>query len=350
MDTTSLTVVGQVCIVSGVDETTRWLTELLSNQGHAVSAVADLGMLAETLTATPDVLVIDARADLPQARGILAMAESRSVLECVPILLLDEEPAAALIKLIAVASGDYLVGPLYSEAIVARVDLALRRGAYQRATQQASSSSPQPSEAPAHAGAHRQASVPAALFQRAIEYLPIGVMIASPMNQIGSRVWVEDQLARYTRYQQALANASLTMLTAAPDAATRSTALRQALQQLLDGAIGVVGVLWGRLCRCRPQFTDLRPPTTPGCPFGNHHCEAEVSRQATQQIEFLGGVACSCAHRVPYVGCEPTSSRQLCACSKVSGCLPMYAHRSADLLVCNLSFLPAPPSTNADNE
>ncbi|WP_141509144.1 PAS domain S-box protein [Candidatus Chloroploca asiatica] len=361
----------QVCIVSGVDETTWWLTELLSSQGHAVLSVADVHALAATLPSPPDVLVIDARADRSQALDILAMVESRSALECVPILLLDEEPAAPLIKLIAVASGDYLVGPLHSEAIVARVELALRRGSYLRATQQASSSntfqissregakarrvrsrtrkplrlcafaskqspslqgiasssSPQPSETPDHAGAHRQASVSASVFERAIEYLPIGVMIVSPMNQIeyvnqalcdfvgysmeellgrqpgfmvlpedhaatvarghllaagqidqfvherrryvrkdgalalgkltvyaprddagrpvaflgfiediGNRVWVEDQLARYTRYQQALANASLTLLTAAPDAATRSTALRKALEQLLDGA------------------------------------------------------------------------------------------------------------------
>ncbi|NCC33316.1 MAG: PAS domain S-box protein, partial [Chloroflexia bacterium] len=56
------------------------------------------------------------------------------------------------------------------------------------------------------------------------------------VEDVGSRVWVEDQLARYTRYQQALANASLMLVATAPDAATRSTALCKALQQLLDGA------------------------------------------------------------------------------------------------------------------
>ncbi|NCC33790.1 MAG: response regulator transcription factor, partial [Chloroflexia bacterium] len=150
---------GQVCIVSGVDETICWLTELLSSQGHAVSSVADLGTLAATLPSPPDVLVIDARADRSQALDILAMVESRSALEWVPILLLDEEPAAELIKLIAVASGDYLVGPLHSEAIVARVELALRRGSYLRATQQASSSSPQPPQTSPPPNAHHQSAV-----------------------------------------------------------------------------------------------------------------------------------------------------------------------------------------------
>jgi PAS domain S-box-containing protein len=56
------------------------------------------------------------------------------------------------------------------------------------------------------------------------------------VENISKQVWVEDQLARYTRYQQALSNASLALLTVAPDEATRATALRAALQQMLDGA------------------------------------------------------------------------------------------------------------------
>lgn len=56
------------------------------------------------------------------------------------------------------------------------------------------------------------------------------------VEDIGGRVWVEDQLARYTRYQQALTNASLCLLAVAPDTTARSQALARALQQLVDGA------------------------------------------------------------------------------------------------------------------
>ncbi len=56
------------------------------------------------------------------------------------------------------------------------------------------------------------------------------------VEDIGNRVLIEDQLARNTRYQQALADASLSLLALASDEATRESALSQALQQLVDGA------------------------------------------------------------------------------------------------------------------
>lgn len=56
------------------------------------------------------------------------------------------------------------------------------------------------------------------------------------VEDVNVRVRVEDELARYTRYQDALANASLSLLAIAPDGTTRARVLAQALQQLVDGA------------------------------------------------------------------------------------------------------------------
>lgn len=56
------------------------------------------------------------------------------------------------------------------------------------------------------------------------------------VEDISARVRVEDEVARYARHQDALANTSLSLLAAAPDGTTRPRALAQALQHLVDGA------------------------------------------------------------------------------------------------------------------
>jgi PAS domain S-box-containing protein len=56
------------------------------------------------------------------------------------------------------------------------------------------------------------------------------------VEDIDSRMRVEDELVRYTRYQQALAHCSLDLLSAVSDESARQNTLRAALQQLIDSS------------------------------------------------------------------------------------------------------------------
>jgi PAS domain S-box-containing protein len=318
--------VGHVCIIGAADDTAEWLTRLLSDQGHTVSAVAAGRPLGQPGRQPPDVVLIDARAHLPRARDLLATLRAPTAPDSAAVVLLNEDPPDDLLPHIARTSADYLVWPTRSQEIVTRIDLALHRREQGRRPRPDRAGSTQPPPAQPQSAAPRQQAL-GALFQRAFEHLPLGALIVSPANQIeyvnealcrftgyrpeeligrqpgfmvppedhaatvtrghmlaagqldhfvqerrryvrkdgsvalgkltayaprdeagrplaflafvediSSRVWAEDQLARYTRYQQALANASLTLLAVAPDERARAAALREALQQLLDGA------------------------------------------------------------------------------------------------------------------
>jgi PAS domain S-box-containing protein len=327
---------GHVCIIGSANETTSGLRQLLSDQGHTVLVRADAGWLDETVFPPPDVVLLDARAHLRQAGDVLATLPACTEMGGAVIVLLGEEPPAELLPAIAATGADYLVWPASSQAIITRVALVIHRREQGRRVRPDTDWAPQPLQSePSPAAAPRQ-QAHNGLFRQIFEHLPVGVLIASPTNQIehvneafcrfigyspqeligrqpgfmvlpedhaasvarghllaagqidhfvherrryvrkdgslalgkltayaprdeagrplaflafvediGSRVWVEDQLARYTRYQQALANASLTLLTVAPDERARAAALRHALQQLVDGAATSRAYLFG---------------------------------------------------------------------------------------------------------
>lgn len=324
MAATTSTITGRVWIIDAVDQTAEWLARLLSDQGHTVSVVADTRSQDESSHSPPDIVLIDARKDLPRA---LARADAGPGATAVTILLLGEDPPADLLPAIAATGADYLMWPARSQEIVTRVSLALHRRAHGPPAQRGPVPSAEPPLAEPQRGAATRQQAFGLLFRHAFEHLPLGAMIVSPANQIeqvnealcrfigyspkeligrqpsfmvlpedhaatlaqghllaagqinhfvrerrryvrkdgsirlgkvtvfaprdeagrplaflafiediADRVWVEDQLARYTRYQQALANASLSLLTVASDEQARAAALREALQQLLDGA------------------------------------------------------------------------------------------------------------------
>jgi PAS domain S-box-containing protein len=320
--TTTPGIVGRVWIIGGAGETTDWLAQLLSDQGHTVSVNAGPRSPGEPGHPPPDVVLLDAYGHPPQAIAALATLQASGEADSAVLVLLGEDPSAELLPIIAVTGADYLVWPTRDQEIIARVELALHRRERRRRVPPGIERAAPPSlaEAPRSAAA-------SALFRHAFERIPLGAMIVSPANQIqyvnealcrftgyspeeligrqpgfmvtpedhaatvarghqlaagqidhfvqerrryvrkdgalalgkltvyaprdeagrplaflafvediGSRVWAEDQLARYTRYQQALANASLCLLGEAPDATARVQALTRALQQLVDGA------------------------------------------------------------------------------------------------------------------
>lgn len=319
-------IAGHIYIVGAPDGSLSQLEQLLVDQGYLVRGAPDVRQLAEPLYPAPDLVLIDARACSRLACEALAtLGADHRTADAAVIALLPAAPAADLPGLLSAAAADFVVAPVQNDELLARITIALGRGAARRKAEHERAQLSQERAALGRAFAEQQP-----LFARlglVVELLPVGVVLVSAANQIeqvnrafcrfvdyeaaeligrqpgflvlpedhaattsqalqlaagqikqfvhdrrryvrkdgsvvlgrltahalrdeagrtrgvlfvvediGVRALVEEELARYTAYQQAIANASLKLLAVAPDEATRARALAHALQQLVDGA------------------------------------------------------------------------------------------------------------------
>jgi PAS domain S-box-containing protein len=169
---------GYVVIAEDQDETRAYLCHVLERAGFSVDALADgRAALSTCQLRAPDVLVSDVL--MPGLNGFELIERLRGDerTSVIPVLLLSAHGGEeSRIEGIAAGADDYLVKPLSSRELVARVDGAVRLGRLRRET------------------ARREQADLDALFSLA----PDGLLVVGPTGQILSANEQARKLFRYT--------------------------------------------------------------------------------------------------------------------------------------------------------
>ena len=121
---------GHVVIAEDHDETRTYLCHVLERAGFRVDALADgRAALSTCQLRTPDVLVSDVRMPGLDGFALIERLRSDERTSVIPVLLLSAHGGEeSRIEGIAAGADDYLVKPLSSRELIARVDGAIRLG------------------------------------------------------------------------------------------------------------------------------------------------------------------------------------------------------------------------------
>ena len=169
---------GYVVIAEDQEDTRSYLCQALEGAGFSVDALADgRAALSTCQLRTPDVLVSDVR--MPGLNGFELIERLRSDerTSVIPVLLLSAHGGEqSRIEGIAAGADDYLVKPLSSRELIARVDGAVRLGRLRRET------------------ARREQADLDALFSLA----PDGLVVVGPTGQIATANEQARRLFGYT--------------------------------------------------------------------------------------------------------------------------------------------------------